>query len=42
LKRLPVQSEWRFDMVSVYSVYYDRRTSPPPRSKSFRNASLAA
>ena len=32
LKRLPVQSEWRFDMVSVYSVYYDGRTSPPDRN----------
>jgi putative endonuclease len=38
LKRLPVQPEWRFDIVSVY---YDGRTSRP-QIEIFRNASLAA
>jgi len=38
LKRQPVQSEWRFDIVSVY---YDGRTSRP-QIEIFRNASLAA
>jgi putative endonuclease len=38
LKRLPVQSEWIFDIVSVY---YDGRTSRP-QIEIFRNPSLAA
>jgi len=38
LKRVPLQCQWRFDIVSVY---YDGR-NPRPLVEIFRNASLAA
>jgi len=38
LRRMPLQCQWRFDVVSVY---YDGRNSRP-RIEIFRNASLAA